>query len=133
MLYVAAINYEILIYNSNWQSVVLLILKLIYIVRLLTARGKNNCEKDYYILHFRIERMARDIVEDMSKSKKRIIALCVLKGGFRFFSDLNTKIQLISQNSETSLPMSIDFIRLKSYEVSCLWYRYAIQCCLENC
>jgi len=66
------------------------------------------------LIQDRIERMARDVVEDLS-DKEHVIALCVLKGGFRFFSDLINKIQSISQNSGRSLPMSHDFIRLKSY------------------
>ena len=66
---------------------------------------------------FRIEKLARDVVEDM-KDKQRVIALCVLKGGFRFFSDLINKINTISQASDRSLPLSLDFIRLKSYAVS---------------
>merc|ERR1712004_27075 len=66
------------------------------------------------LIQDRIEKLARDVVEDMN-DKQRVIALCVLKGGFRFFSDLINKINSISQASDRSLPLSLDFIRLKSY------------------
>jgi len=68
------------------------------------------------LIQDRIERLARDVLTDLG-GMERITALCVLKGGFRFFSDLLDKVQTqLSHNSATSLPMSIDFIRLKSYE-----------------
>jgi len=65
---------------------------------------------------FRIERLARDIVADLSSEP--VVAVCILKGGYRFFADLCDKIQAIGRNSERSIPMSLDFIRLRSYEVS---------------
>jgi len=64
----------------------------------------------------RIERLARDITTDLSSEP--LVAICILKGGYRFFADLCDKIQAIGRNSERSIPMSLDFIRLKSYEVS---------------
>jgi hypoxanthine-guanine phosphoribosyltransferase len=45
------------------------------------------------------------------------VALCVLKGGYKFFTDLLEKIKIINRNSGHSVPMSVDFIRLKSYQV----------------
>jgi len=65
---------------------------------------------------FRIERLARDIATDLASEP--IVAVCILKGGYRFFADLCDKIQAIGRNSERSIPMSLDFIRLRSYEVS---------------
>jgi hypoxanthine phosphoribosyltransferase len=35
---------------------------------------------------YRVERLARDIVQDFSEEP--IVALCVLKGGYKFFTDL---------------------------------------------
>uniref|UniRef100_A0A8C6FBY9 Hypoxanthine phosphoribosyltransferase n=1 Tax=Monodon monoceros TaxID=40151 RepID=A0A8C6FBY9_MONMO len=48
----------------------------------------------------RAERLARDVMKEMGGH--HIVALCVLKGGYKFFVDL-------------SRPMTVDFIRLKSY------------------
>ena len=62
----------------------------------------------------RIERLARDIATDLASEP--LVAVCILKGGYRFFADLCDKIQAIGRNSERSIPMSLDFIRLRSYE-----------------
>ncbi|CAB1313718.1 unnamed protein product [Coregonus sp. 'balchen'] len=61
----------------------------------------------------RTERLARDIVRDMGGH--HIVALCVLKGGYKFFADLLDYIKALNQNSEKSVPLTVDFIRLKSY------------------
>ncbi|XP_029524790.1 hypoxanthine phosphoribosyltransferase 1, like isoform X1 [Oncorhynchus nerka] len=61
----------------------------------------------------RTERLARDIVRDMGGH--HIVALCVLKGGYTFFSDLLDYIKALNQNSDKSVPLTVDFIRLKSY------------------
>lgn len=60
--------------------------------------------------------MARDIVHDMGA--QHIVALCVLKGGYTFFADLMDYIKALNQNSDRSVPLTVDFIRLKSYSVS---------------
>jgi len=65
------------------------------------------------VIQDRIERLARDILEDMSPGP--IVTLCVLKGGYKFFTDLCDKFQILCRNSERSMPLSLDFIRLKSY------------------
>ncbi|KAK2189146.1 hypothetical protein NP493_114g02020 [Ridgeia piscesae] len=67
----------------------------------------------YGLIQDRIERLARDILRD--NSPESIVALCVLKGGHKFFVDLCDHIQIVCRNSKVSLPMAIDFIRLKSY------------------
>ena len=67
------------------------------------------------LLPFRIERLARDICSDLTPAP--IVALCVLKGGYQYFSDLLDKIKSLNQNSNKSLQMSIDFVRLRSYVV----------------
>lgn len=66
---------------------------------------------------FRTERLARDIFNDLDLSKP-LATLCVLKGGYLFYNDLLQYIQNLSANAAKSCPVSIDFIRLKSYEVS---------------
>ena len=65
----------------------------------------------------RIERLARDIFQEFGHEP--LTALCVLKGGYKFFSDLMDKInQLNCNQGQKSIPISPDFVRLKSYEVS---------------
>jgi len=73
----------------------------------------------------RIERLARDIAADLAFEP--VVAVCILKGGYRFFADLCDKIQTIGRNSERSIPMSLDFIRLRSYEASSV--RFAVVSC----
>lgn len=64
----------------------------------------------------RTERLARDIIQDMGGH--HIVALCVLKGGYKFFADLLDYIKALNQNSDKSVPLTVDFIRVKSYCVS---------------
>lgn len=71
---------------------------------------------------FRTERLAREIMKGMGGH--HIVALCVLKGGYKFFADLLDYIKALNRNSDKSIPMTVDFIRLKSYCVSI----YAILC-----
>ncbi|XP_067905184.1 hypoxanthine-guanine phosphoribosyltransferase-like isoform X3 [Heterodontus francisci] len=61
----------------------------------------------------RTERLARDITKDMGGD--HIVVLCVLKGGYKFFADLLDYIKALNRNQDESLPLTIDFIRLKSY------------------
>ncbi|XP_068595084.1 hypoxanthine-guanine phosphoribosyltransferase-like [Brachionichthys hirsutus] len=61
----------------------------------------------------RTERLARDIVRDMGGH--HIVALCVLKGGYKFFADLLDYMKTLNQNSDRSVPLTVDFIRVKSY------------------
>ena len=72
-------------------------------------------------LVFRVDRIAQDISEDFSSES--IVALCVLKGGFKFFADLTNKI--------VNVPMSLEFIRLKSYVVR-HWCNRAGETCCKN-
>lgn len=66
----------------------------------------------------RIERLARNIMEDLGNHD--IVVLCVLKGGYQFCADLVDCIKVLCRNSNKTLPMRVDFIRLKSYLVSTL-------------
>ncbi|XP_075998474.1 hypoxanthine phosphoribosyltransferase 1, like isoform X1 [Genypterus blacodes] len=61
----------------------------------------------------RTERLARDIMRDMGGH--HIVALCVLKGGYKFFGDLMDYIKVLNHNSDKSVPLTVDFIRVKSY------------------
>ncbi|KAM8983186.1 hypoxanthine-guanine phosphoribosyltransferase-like isoform 1-T1 [Ara ararauna] len=60
----------------------------------------------------RTERLARDIMQDMGSH--HIVALCVLKGGYKFFADLLDHIKALNQNGDKSVPITVDFVRIKS-------------------
>lgn len=69
------------------------------------------------LINDRIERIARDIVHELVlQNNVGIVVLCVLKGGYKFFADLLDKIKQLNRNSEESVPLAIDFIRLQSYK-----------------
>jgi len=81
----------------------------------------QNGQLDFVALSWvssRTERLARDILEDLGDHD--IVVLCVLKGGFQFCADLVDCIKVLCRNSNKTLPMRVDFIRLKSYLVSTL-------------
>uniref|UniRef100_A0A8C9W2D6 Hypoxanthine phosphoribosyltransferase n=1 Tax=Scleropages formosus TaxID=113540 RepID=A0A8C9W2D6_SCLFO len=76
----------------------------------------NDLERVYIphgLILDRTERLAREIMCDMGGH--HIVALCVLKGGYKFFADLLDYIKALNRNSDRSIPMTVDFIRLKSY------------------
>lgn len=66
---------------------------------------------------FRTARLAQDICNDLQDS---LVALCVLKGGYQFFTDLLDFIKTYHSTGGKSFRMQVDFIRLKSYVVSWL-------------
>ena len=59
----------------------------------------------------------------MEKNKEGLHAICVLKGGYRFFSDLLNKLNALNTSTVSgargatgeSVQISIEFIRVKSY------------------
>ena len=77
----------------------------------------------------RVQRLAEDICHDISSP---LVALCVLKGGYQFFTDLldcikhrnatsgkdtHTLTHSVFSLVETSFQMQVDFIKVKSYMV----------------
>lgn len=59
--------------------------------------------------------MAQEVWQDLSAP---LVALCVLKGGYQFFTDLLNYIKTHMHNTVAqSFQMQVDFIRLKSYHV----------------
>lgn len=80
---------------------------------------------DLNVLCYRTERLARNIMDDLGDHD--IVVLCVLKGGYQFCADLVECIKVLCCNSSKTLPMRVDFIRLKSYLVSTfsLCFRFA--------
>ncbi|CAG0904912.1 unnamed protein product, partial [Darwinula stevensoni] len=89
------------------------------------------------IIGDRIERVARDIF--MEVGREPLVCLCVLKGGFKFCSDLLDHMNQLNRNlALTSTPVTVDFIRLKSY--TCIFafhysrdnnHEYFSDCCFE--
>uniref|UniRef100_A0A672GMZ0 Un-named sa821 n=1 Tax=Salarias fasciatus TaxID=181472 RepID=A0A672GMZ0_SALFA len=63
----------------------------------------------------RIERLASHIMDDFGNNN--IMVLCVLKGGYKFCSDLVEFIKVLGRNSGKYLETRVEFIRLKSYLV----------------
>nr|CAH8855666.1 unnamed protein product [Trichobilharzia regenti] len=64
----------------------------------------------------RLEKMSMDIVEAYEASKaKSITLMCVLKGGFKFLGDLVEVLERTIRARGTLLPMSVEFVRVKSY------------------
>lgn len=69
----------------------------------------------------RVERLAKDIA--MHYEDQSFRALCVLKGGYKFFADLLDRVRQYNRLSgQQSVPFSTDFIRIQSYVVSLLSY-----------
>ena len=66
-------------------------------------------------LSYRTARLAQEIVRDLQPP---LVALCVLKGGYQFFTDLLDFIKNYCASGSTSFQIQVDFIRLKSYVVS---------------
>ncbi|XP_058621846.1 phosphoribosyltransferase domain-containing protein 1 isoform X2 [Onychostoma macrolepis] len=83
-----------------------------------------NCPEHYrgdlecvYIPHGvimnRIECLARDILEDIGHHD--LMVLCVLKGGYKFCSDLVESVKAQSCSANRRLTTRVEFIRFKSY------------------
>lgn len=71
----------------------------------------------FLFFSFRIERLAQDIAEDIGDEP--IFALCVLKGGYKFFTDLIDQVKKYNHYAtRNTIRISVDFIRLKSYKVN---------------
>ncbi|CAI9179320.1 unnamed protein product [Rangifer tarandus platyrhynchus] len=77
----------------------------------------NHCAEDLekvFIPHGlildRTEKLARDVMEDMGGH--HVVALCVPKAGRTFFADLLDCIKELDRNSDKSIPVTVDFIRL---------------------
>ena len=66
----------------------------------------------------RIEKVASEIVEYFEKKNvQHVTVICVLKGGFKFCSDLVDAMQRTIRARGTPLPISTDFVRACSYVV----------------
>jgi len=68
----------------------------------------------YGLIMDRVERLARDIFYDIGQEP--LVVLCILKGGYKFCSDLLEKLQRLNSMTKSSIPLAVDFIRLQSYQ-----------------
>ena len=67
----------------------------------------------------RIEKLAGDIFEDLNSQNGfvELSAVCILKGGYRFFSDLLDNLNALNTTSGRSIQLSIDFIKVHIFNV----------------
>ena len=71
----------------------------------------------------RVDRLAHVIVNDYHERHRDddkapgLVVVCVLKGGHQYFADLLNAIKRINQSlsNSRSIPMSLEFIKVKSY------------------
>lgn len=79
------------------------------------AHYKDDLESvmiPYGLIMDRTESIANQIFSDFKHQS--LVLLCVIKGGYRFFSNLIEKLQSKNRNSErVSLPLKINFVCLK--------------------
>ena len=45
-----------------------------------------------------------------------LVVCCILKGGHQYFADLVNEIKKLRRLNGTSVPLSLEFVRVKSYE-----------------
>ncbi|KAI8988566.1 phosphoribosyltransferase-like protein [Mycotypha africana] len=60
----------------------------------------------------RIKKLARLIVDD---TPGPLVVCCVLKGGHQYFADLVNEIKKLCRHNGSSVQLSLEFIRVKSY------------------
>jgi len=60
----------------------------------------------------RIARLAMEIIDDTNGP---LNVCCILKGGYQFFSDLVSQMKKIRKINNSSVPLTYDFIKVKSY------------------
>ncbi|KAH6562355.1 hypothetical protein BASA50_006561 [Batrachochytrium salamandrivorans] len=65
------------------------------------------------LIRDRVEKLAQLIAYD---STKPLVACCVLKGAHGFFADLIEHLKKLPNKNGRSIPMSFEFIKVKSYE-----------------
>ncbi|KAJ3220115.1 hypoxanthine phosphoribosyltransferase 1 [Dinochytrium kinnereticum] len=65
------------------------------------------------LIRDRVEKLAHDIAKDCVNP---VVACCVLKGASVFFADLMTNLKKLKNSNNKSIPLSFEFIKVKSYE-----------------
>jgi len=79
----------------------------------------NHYEKDvssilipHGVIMDRVNKLARLIVDE---SNGPLVVCCILKGGHQYFADLVNVIKKLTTKAGLSVPLSLEFIRVKSY------------------
>ncbi|KAI8923496.1 phosphoribosyltransferase-like protein, partial [Entophlyctis helioformis] len=65
------------------------------------------------LIRDRVEKLAQLIAADCTKP---LVACCVLKGAHVFFANLTDSLKKLPNKDGKSIPMSFEFIKVKSYE-----------------
>ncbi|KAF8567363.1 hypothetical protein P879_05082 [Paragonimus westermani] len=64
----------------------------------------------------RLEKMATDIINNLEKKKSTSLTLiCILKGGFKFASDLSEKLEATAYAKDKGVTIHMDFIVASTY------------------
>lgn len=66
----------------------------------------------------RVDKLAMNVCNDILAQQEHpsLVMICVLKGGYQFFSDMLKAItKMNASTSGNSVPISLEFIRVKSY------------------
>ncbi|ORX42011.1 hypoxanthine phosphoribosyltransferase [Hesseltinella vesiculosa] len=61
----------------------------------------------------RVQKLARLIVDE---NEGPLVVCCILKGGHQFFADLVNCIKKLTTREGSTVPLSLEFIRVKSYK-----------------
>lgn len=83
--------------------------------------GLGNVVLTYGMLRDRIQKLARDMFTDFVKAgRTKLMVICVLRGGSRFFNDLLENLDKLNTAADGSggqtIDITIEFIRVKSYK-----------------
>ncbi|KAI8820801.1 phosphoribosyltransferase-like protein [Fimicolochytrium jonesii] len=77
------------------------------------ARDLERVLIPYGLIRDRIEKLAADIAADCTNP---VVACCVLKGAHGFFAHLMESLKKQKDRKAESIPLSFEFIKVKSYE-----------------
>lgn len=67
----------------------------------------------YGLVQDRVEKLATDIAKETANP---LVAICVLKGAHEFFADLTRQLKKLPNKNGQTIPMSVEFVKVKSYE-----------------
>ncbi|KAJ3370553.1 hypoxanthine phosphoribosyltransferase 1 [Kappamyces sp. JEL0680] len=67
----------------------------------------------YGLVQDRVCKLAADIAKETSN---RLVPICILKGAHEFFSDLTRQLKRLANAHGKTIPMSVEFAKVKSYE-----------------
>jgi len=77
------------------------------------ARDLDSILIPHGVIMDRVDKLAKLIVDNSSGP---LVCCCILKGGHQFFADLVNVLKKLTTKDGKSLPLSLEFIRVKSYK-----------------